>query len=93
MRKIDERPLAERDRDVMSTLLDRRWWRELCRYLPWKLFGWSFRDGATFVTRDTPRSQIEITGDQRNQLMSAFRRMERGSTCDEGKRSGSSETK
>lgn len=65
--------------DKVRMLRDRDWWRELGTAVGWRLFGFSYRNEATFFTdpvRNNPR--IEVTGSQRDQIMSAIKTARKG---------------
>ncbi|MHA2428914.1 MAG: hypothetical protein ACXADB_12900 [Candidatus Hermodarchaeia archaeon] len=49
------------DKDsVEAALADRKWWRLAADVLGYKLFGWTYRNSATFMRPD--KTLLEVTG-------------------------------
>lgn len=57
--------------EEQQALEDRDWWRDFGAQFGWRLYGFTYRNGATFFTSDQGR--IEITGDQKEAIAAALR--------------------
>ena len=51
---------------------DRDWWRELGALCTWRTFGWTNRFACTYL--DRRGKFVELSGDQRDDIMEAIRR-------------------
>jgi hypothetical protein len=61
-----------------AAIADKAWWEELATAVGWDLYGWTYRTGATFLTRKQYEyaqnpGMIEVTGAQRDQILEAIR--------------------
>ncbi len=50
----------------LKSLADAEWWKSFGEQFGWTLYGWTFRDSATFRTSE--RATLNITGKQRDQI-------------------------
>ena len=57
---------------------DRDYWNEFGELLGWRLWGWSYRSGASFFTERNSTIVLRITGQQRDQIMRAIESARRG---------------
>lgn len=57
--------------EEQQALEDRDWWRDFGAQFGWRLYGFTYRNGATFFTSDQGR--IEITGDQKEAIATTIR--------------------
>ncbi len=55
--------MADMTAEDKQALADRDWWREFGGRHGWRLYGWTYRDAATFITSEHGR--IEISGEQK----------------------------
>ena len=60
-------------REVKEALADQDWWQELEVVPGWTLYGWSYRQHASF--RTGPHTTIEIRGHERDAILAAIKDM------------------
>lgn len=52
---------------------DKEWWDVITTLIPtWRLYGWSYRSGASFFTGDGHRDMLELSGNQRDAIVNAI---------------------
>lgn len=73
-KKLPAKPKPNYTIEEKAIIADRDWWCELLRYLPWTLFGFTYRMSAVFFTDLPMRQEIHLTGDQRDQILEAIER-------------------
>lgn len=57
-------------KEIRQALSDRQYWREITKIFPgWRLYGWTYRAGATFFTPQ----HLRLTGAQRDAIVAAFK--------------------
>lgn len=65
-------------REEKELLADKEYWMEVTKVIPgWELFGWTYRDKATFITKNhyqpaTAHDTLYLTGLQRDELLESF---------------------
>lgn len=59
---------------IDTTTADRRYWNKLAKALGWRLYGWTYRNHASFITSPPGIHYqfIEVTGSQRDAILAAI---------------------
>jgi hypothetical protein len=66
---IKRKRWKQANKEELKTALDeRKYWKILENFLPWKLSGWS---GKYFASFTTSSGTLELTGSQRNEILNA----------------------
>lgn len=54
--------------DKQEIITNRRWWESFGKWFGWRLYGFTCRQWATFVTSEQPFQSLRLTAEQRNQI-------------------------
>jgi len=63
----------EEDRQLQEEL---EYWQELETLLGWKLYGWTFKNSASYDTGGLYHSSVTLTGKQRDDIVRAIKNAE-----------------